>query len=86
MLLDKLPDQELAGRVAASVESDGDSRIADLHVWQVAPGRMAAIVSVVNHTGATTDAYRARLKQFGFAHLSIEVNTCETGEDAPKPL
>jgi cation diffusion facilitator family transporter len=77
MLLDRIPEEGLVQKLRDALQQDGDTQIADLHVWQVAPGRKAAIISVVNHKGQGVDDYRARLKDFGFDHLSIEVNRCE---------
>jgi cation diffusion facilitator family transporter len=77
MLLDRQPDKELVQNIKSKIESDGDSSISDLHVWQVAPGRNAAIVSILNHKNVSVDDYRMRLAVYNLAHLSIEVNTCE---------
>ncbi len=77
MLLDRIPDEGLGQKLRDVLEDDGDTRIADLHLWQVAPGRKAAIISVVNHKGQRVEDYRARLKAFGFDHLSIEINRCD---------
>lgn len=77
MLLDRTPEDGLAEKVRAALTADGDTEVADLHVWQVAPGRNAALASVVNHQGQGIESYRARLKDFGFDHLSIEVNRCD---------
>lgn len=77
MLLDRIPEEGLVEKVRATLEGDGDTRVADLHLWQVAPGRKAAIISVVNHQGQGVENYRARLEDLGFDHLSIEVNRCD---------
>lgn len=77
MLLDRIPEEGLARSIHAALESDGDTQIADLHLWQVAPGRKAAIISVVNHKEQGVEDYRARLGHLGFDHLSIEVNRCD---------
>lgn len=77
MLLDRVPDPQLAERVRTALLADGDTEIADLHLWQVAPGRTAGLVSVVNHQGQSVEDYRLRLKDFDFDHLSVEVNRCD---------
>ena len=77
MLLDRSAGQEMREEIKALIEGDGDSKIADLHFWDIAPGRTAAIVSVVTHETTSVDAYKARLKKLDLAHVTIEVNTCE---------
>ena len=77
MLLDRTTDSDLRTQVAAKIAEDGDSSVADFHAWQVAPGRMAAILSIVAHAPRSTEFYRARLAPLGFAHLSVEINTCK---------
>ncbi|MEI6971388.1 MAG: cation transporter, partial [bacterium] len=57
--------------------SDGDSRITDLHVWQVGAGQFAAIVSIVAHDPKTTAAYRDMCCiHEELVHVTIEVQRC----------
>ncbi len=77
MLLDRSVGNEVREKIRALIEGDGDSKIADLHFWDVAPGRAAAIVSVVTHDAVTVDVYKARLKELDLAHVTVEVNNCE---------
>jgi cation diffusion facilitator family transporter len=78
ILLDRTDDAE-AGRAirrAVAEASPGDS-VSDLHVWQVAPGRLAAAVTIVSHAPRAADYYRDRLaKVGGLAHVTVEVNEC----------
>lgn len=76
-LLDRQPSEEVVNQIKTSIESDGDSQIADLHVWHVAPGRVSAIISVVSHELRTVEDYRRRLIHLDLAHLTIEFNRCE---------
>ena len=76
MLLDRQPSKELLGQIRSKVEGDGDSQVADLHVWHVAPGRTAAIVSVICHQQRSADDYKLRLSGLGLAHVTIELNHC----------
>jgi cation diffusion facilitator family transporter len=78
MLLDRQPSSALMKEIAAKIESDGDSQVADLHLWNIAPGRIAAIVSVVTHQQRVTDDYKYRLKDMGLAHITVELNHCTT--------
>ncbi len=78
ILLDRTEDAE-AGRAIRKIVADagpGDS-VSDLHVWQVAPGRLAAAVTIVSHAPRAADYYRQRLAEVGgLAHVTVEVNEC----------
>jgi cation diffusion facilitator family transporter len=45
VLLDMNPDQGMAERMRATIETDGD-RLTDLHLWRLGPGHLSAILSV----------------------------------------
>lgn len=82
VLLDRQGPSQVADVIRASIESDEDSRVTDLHVWSIAPGLYAAIVTVVAGSPASPDVYKARLpRDLGLAHVSVEVYRCELGED-----
>jgi Co/Zn/Cd efflux system component len=63
--------------IKSKIESDGDSQITDLHLWNVAPGRLAAIVSVISHEQRQVDEYKLRLNNLGLAHVTVELIHCE---------
>lgn len=66
-------DNHVADEVRELVETPGDARIADLHVWRVGPEAHAAIVSVVGRQGLNSDTIRARLAPVHeLAHLTVE--------------
>ena len=44
VLLDTVPDQELASQIRQRLESDGD-RVADLHMWRLGPGHNAVLAA-----------------------------------------
>ena len=76
VLLDTVPDPELAQRIRERIETGGD-RLADLHLWQVGPGHAAVIMSVVSDTPQEPSAYKQRLRDLGgLSHVTIEVNRC----------
>ena len=77
MLLDRQPSQRTLQEIRTKIESDGDSQITDLHLWTVAPGRVAAILSVITHEKREADEYKLRLSGFGLAHVTVELNHCE---------
>jgi Co/Zn/Cd efflux system component len=76
VLLDMRPDKQLAAEVRKRIEIDGD-RVADLHLWRVGPGHLAAVVSVVSHRPQAAAAYKQRLADVpGLSHVTIEVAAC----------
>ncbi len=84
ILLDRTPDSsDLPKEIRRAVEGDGDSLITDLHIWQIAAGKFAAIVSVVAHEPKSADAYRALLLEHEeLAHVTVEVQRCLHRETA----
>jgi cation diffusion facilitator family transporter len=73
ILLDTVPDSRLAQAVRTTIESDG-STLADLHLWRLGPGHLAAIVSVCPKQGRTAEYYRAKLARYpALSHLTIEI-------------
>ncbi len=76
VLLDTVPDPELARRIRERIEIGGD-RLTDLHLWQVGPGHAAMIASVVSDSPQAPAVYKARLEGLaGLSHVTIEVNAC----------
>src|SRR5437762_8405411 len=82
ILLDRTPpSSDLPEEIRRAVESDGDSLVTDLHVWQVGTGKFAAIVSIVAHQPKTADDYRELLqKPRGLVHLTMETQHCREHE------
>jgi cation diffusion facilitator family transporter len=77
VLLDREMDHPLARRIREDLESDGDAKVADLHVWRVGREQFAAIACLVADAPLAPSAYRARLAHHReLAHLSLEVNPC----------
>ena len=73
ILLDMNPDEGMAGKLRAEVETDGDV-LADLHLWRLGPGHLGAIISVITSKARDADFYRRRLARFkSLSHLTIEV-------------
>ena len=77
VLLDREMDNPLTQQIKAMLESDGDAKVADLHVWRIGRDQFAAIACVVADAPLAPAAYRARLASHGqWLHLSLEVNRC----------
>ena len=83
ILLDRTPaSSDLPQEIRRAVESDGDSLVTDLHVWQVGIGKFAAMISIVAHEPKSCDSYRALLRGHGeLVHVTIETHLCR--EDHP---
>lgn len=82
ILLDRTPESsDLPEEIRRAVERDGDSQVADLHVWQVAAGKFAAIVTIVAHRPVATEAYREMFREHAeLVHATVEVLRCEEQE------
>jgi cation diffusion facilitator family transporter len=74
VLLDTVPDPDLARHIRSLMELDGD-RVCDLHVWQVGPGHLAVMASVVSAAPQAPAVYKARLAGLsGLSHVTVEVH------------
>ena len=78
ILVDRTPlSSDLPDEIRRAVESDGDSIVTDLHVWQVGAGKFAAIVSIVAHEPRPSDYYRALFREHDeLVHVTIETQHC----------
>jgi Co/Zn/Cd efflux system component len=77
ILLDENIEESKKSLIKATVESDSDNRICDLHLWKVGPTDYAAIISIVTHFPKPLEHYKALLKDIhDLSHLTIEVNRC----------
>jgi cation diffusion facilitator family transporter len=84
VLLDREMDHPLVDQIRTAIESDGDARVADLHLWRVGRQQYAAIASIVADAPLPSADYRARLAGYpALAHLSLEVNQCPGAAQAP---
>lgn len=82
VLLDVTPNSsDLPDEIRRAIESDGDSIVTDLHVWQIGSGKFAAIVSIVAHELKTCESYRALLREHEeLVHVTIETQQCHDHE------
>jgi cation diffusion facilitator family transporter len=78
ILLDRTPaSSDLPDQIRRAVESDDDSLVTDLHVWQVGIGKYAAMISIVAHEPKSCDSYRALLRGHDeLVHVTIETHHC----------
>lgn len=78
ILLEREKDDSIVNEIKNEVESDGDSKISDLHIWKVAQNKYACIVSLVTARNYSAEEYKARLnKVHELAHVTIEINGCK---------
>src|SRR5256884_3072606 len=84
ILLDRTPaSSDLPEEIRRAVESDGDSLVTDLHVWQVGIGKYAAMVSIVAHEPKSCESYRALLRGHDeLVHVTIETHHCRQHHEA----
>ncbi|PKN65801.1 MAG: cation transporter [Deltaproteobacteria bacterium HGW-Deltaproteobacteria-12] len=78
ILIEREMDSPIAKEIKEEIESDGDTKISDLHIWQVAQNKYACIISLVMSGKHTIEEYKTRLKNIQeLTHLTIEVYKCE---------
>jgi cation diffusion facilitator family transporter len=78
ILLERAMDDPIVNEIKNEIESDGDSKICDLHIWKVAQNKYACIVSLVTAKNYSIEEYKARLnKVHDLAHVTIEINECK---------
>jgi len=76
-LLDVVSSEEITQAIRAQVESLDDARVVDLHLWELAPGRLGCIVSVLASEPRSAAEYReAILAAARVEHLTVEVGRC----------
>lgn len=76
VLLDALPSEETVAKIRGILEAN-DDRVSDLHLWQLGPGHVGAIVSVVTHDPKPPEHYKAMLRDLEeLSHITVEVLHC----------
>ena len=77
-LLDVVSSAKHEVVVRKQLEAIDDVQVADLHVWELGPGRRSCIVSIVTAVPRELEFYReAVLRALPVAHLTIEIHRCE---------
>lgn len=84
ILLDRTPESsDLPDEIRRAVESDDDSLVTDLHVWQVGAGKFAAIVCIVAHDPKPVETYRELFREHEeLVHVTVEVQHCHEHESS----
>lgn len=77
VLLDREMDNPVAAEIREAVESDGDSRLTDLHLLRVGLGQYAVVATIVTHHDRTAGEYRERIAiHEELVHFNLEVARC----------
>ena len=75
ILLDYDTAPPLSNEIREQIESDGESSIADLHLWKVADDKYACIIALVSNGRYTIADYKKRMESIHeLAHVTIEIN------------
>lgn len=75
ILLDRQGPEKIRNAIHQSIEDDGDSAVADFHLWSIGPSVYAVIVKIVAHEPLTPEQYKARIpKNLGLEHITIEIH------------
>ncbi|MFH1054627.1 MAG: CDF family Co(II)/Ni(II) efflux transporter DmeF [Candidatus Altiarchaeota archaeon] len=81
ILLDHKMVSSLSNDIKEIIESDGDSKVCDLHLLQVADEKYASIISVVTARKYSVKYYKERLKKVHeLTHITIEINECKSDD------
>jgi cation diffusion facilitator family transporter len=74
ILLDRTADHAIMRDMRRAVEAEGDT-LNDLHLWQLGPGHLGAIVSVATRSDRGASFYHALLARFPvLSHVTVEVS------------
>jgi cation diffusion facilitator family transporter len=82
ILLDKQPENsDLNVEIRKALESDSDTLITDLHIWQIGVNKFAAIIALVAHEPRSPESYKELLKEHEeLVHVTVEVHKCDQHE------
>ncbi|MEO7853443.1 MAG: hypothetical protein ABIR94_14500 [Rubrivivax sp.] len=82
-LVDANVDAGLQQQIRRRLEADGDTRMADLHVWQIgARAHAAALSCVADAPRATADSHQRLHGLPTLRHVTVEVHRCPSAPAA----
>jgi cation diffusion facilitator family transporter len=83
-LVDATADPQLAQLIRTLIETDGDAKLADLHIWQVGSQAWCAALTLVADRPRPAAEYRQRLAGLTLLrHVTVEVHACPGGLPPP---
>ena len=75
VLLDGEARAGITTSIRKTLESEGDNRISDLHVWRVGAHDFAAIITILTHDPKPPDYYKSLLSNYReLSHVTVEVH------------
>ncbi|AOY60369.1 CDF family Co(II)/Ni(II) efflux transporter DmeF [Desulfococcus multivorans] len=75
ILLDAHRDKDIHSAIVDAIESDGDSIVADLHVWPLNADDLAAAITVVSKARRCPSEYGSRLSHLSrLKHTTVETH------------
>ena len=75
VLLDGEARAGIIASIQETLESEGDNRVSDLHVWRVGAHDFAAIVTLLTHDPKPPDHYKSLLSRYPeLSHVTVEVH------------
>jgi cation diffusion facilitator family transporter len=81
VLLDLQAPDEVLASIRKAIESEGDNRVSDLHVWSVGPGIYAAEIAIVSSRPlAPNDYYKLLPGKLGLVHVTVETHRCAAAD------
>jgi len=78
VLLDCSADPKSMESIRKAIESEPETKVSDLHLWQLGDGHFGVIASVVTLRSKPPEYYKNLLKNYKYlSHVTIEVNQGE---------
>jgi cation diffusion facilitator family transporter len=75
VLLDGEARAGITASIRQTLESEGDNRVSDLHVWRVGAHDFAAIITLLTHDPRPPDHYKSLLSRYQeLSHVTVEVH------------
>ena len=75
VLLDGEARAGITASIRKTLESEGDNRVSDLHVWRVGAHDFAAIITLLTHDPRPPDHYKSLLSRYPeLSHVTVEVH------------
>jgi cation diffusion facilitator family transporter len=75
VLLDGEARAGITASIRETLESEGDNRVSDLHVWRVGAHDFAAIITLLTHDPKPPDHYKSLLSKYSeLSHVTVEVH------------
>jgi cation diffusion facilitator family transporter len=78
ILLDGAIAKPIKLAIMEAIEADADTKITDLHVWNLSQSHLAATISLVTHEPKQPKYYKTLLQHIpSLAHVIVEVHRCD---------